>query len=92
MKKTVFALATFSLAASSAFAKEPVRMTEQKMDQVTAGALVNVGIVAVDLVDITNVANNNKVAVAIPVNAAAAIGVLGTAVSGAVQHPGRINQ
>ena len=83
MKKTLSVLATtLCLAASGgAFAKQPVPMTDAQMDKVTAGALINV--VAVDLVDINNVANNNNVQVAIPVNAAVAI--LGAA--GAVGLP-----
>ena len=92
MRKSILAAAAFTLAASgAAFAKEPVKMSEQKMDQVTAGALINV--VAVDVIDVQNVLNNNKVAVAIPVNAAVAISVLGgdpTAI--ATQRPGRITQ
>ncbi|MCW8087354.1 hypothetical protein [Sabulicella glaciei] len=64
----------------------PMELTAAELDAV-AGGLINV--VAVDVVDI----ENNNVAVAIPVNAAVAIGVLGGAVAGAAQgRPGRIVQ
>lgn len=62
----------------------PVPMSETQMDRVTAGGLIDVTVV--------NVANNNQVAVAIPVNAAVAIAVLGGAVAGAAQKPGNITQ
>jgi hypothetical protein len=89
MRKSLIAAAAIALAASApAFAKKPVKMTEKQMDQVTAGALINA--VLVDVVDV----NNNNVAVAIPVNAAVAIGVLTGAPVGAgsLQRPGRIVQ
>jgi hypothetical protein len=65
----------------------PVALTDAELDAV-AGGLVNVGVVAVDVVDINNndVLNNNDVVVAVPVNAAVA--VLGVAT--AAQRPGRI--
>lgn len=66
--------------------KKPTAMTDQEMDKVTAGALINATVI--DLVDV----QNNNVAVAVPVNAAVAVGVLGGAVSGALQQPGRITQ
>ncbi|TFZ00783.1 hypothetical protein EZ313_20275 [Ramlibacter henchirensis] len=81
MRKTLIAAATLALAASgTAFAK-PVKMTDQQMDEVTAGLVT---VVLVDTVDVSNVANNNQVAV--PVNAAAAVAVLGTATSVAAQR------
>jgi len=84
MRKSLIAAATLALAASgTAFAKQPVKMTDQQMDQVTAGALINA--VLVDVVDV----NNNDVQVAIPVNAAVAVGILGAAGAAAVQQPGR---
>ena len=87
MKKVSAFVFALGLAASGASIAAPVEMTDQQMDQVTAGALINV--VAVDVVDV----NNNDVAVSIPVNAAVAIGVLGGALSGAAQgRPGRISQ
>lgn len=86
MRRSLIAAATVALAASgTAFAK-PVKMTDQQMDGVTAGALVDV--VLVDVVDV----NNNNIAVAVPVNAAVAVGVLGGAVAGAAQRPGAILQ
>jgi hypothetical protein len=100
--QSVLATCALSLglaAASAAFAepaKEPlnkpapqaVKMSDAQLDNVAAGqALIDV--TAVDLVDV----NNNNIAVNIPVNAAAAINVLGGA-TGAVstQRPGRILQ
>ena len=85
MKKTISVLAaTVCLAASAgAFSKPPVPMTDAQMDKVTAGALANV--IAVKLTT-----GNNNVAVAIPINAASAINVLGGAISGVFQgQPGR---
>ena len=67
-------------------AQGPVPMTESQMDNVTGGALVNA--ILVDVVDV----NNNNVQVAIPVNAAVAIGILGAAGSAALQQPGRQRQ
>lgn len=63
--------------------RKPVAMTEAQMDKVTAGALLNLTLV--DVVDVRDV----NVQVAVPVNAAVAVGVLGGAVSGAAQNPGR---
>jgi len=69
----------------------PVQMSEAQLDMVAAGALINV--IAVDVVDVQNVLNNNKVAVQVPVNAAVAAGVLGNAGAIAFQgQPGRIKQ
>ena len=59
---------------------------DKELDSVAAGALLNVF-----LVDVADV-NNNDVAVAIPVNAAVAAGILGIAGAAAGQRPGRINQ
>ena len=87
MRKASAVVFAVGLAASGLSSAAPVEMTDQQLDQVTAGALLNV--VAVDLVDV----NNNNIAVSIPVNAAVAIGVLGGAIAGAAQgQPGRIGQ
>jgi hypothetical protein len=67
---------------------QPVQMTEAQMDNVAAGALLNVFIV--DVADVNNVANNLDVNVLIPVNASVAAGILGNAGSLALQRPGRI--
>ena len=64
-------------------ARKPVAMSEAQMDQVTAGALINVALV--DVVDVRDV----NVQVAVPVNASVAIGVLGGAISTGLQAPGR---
>ena len=95
MKKISLLAAIASLAASGAvFAQQPVpdaqpdvrkpvAMSDAQMDQVTAGALLNVALV--DVVDVRDV----NVQVAVPVNAAVAVGVLGGAIGTAVQQPGR---
>lgn len=67
---------------------QPVQMTEAQMDNVAAGALLNVFVV--DVADVNNVANNLDVNVLIPVNASVAAGILGNAGSLALQRPGRI--
>lgn len=67
----------------------PTPMTDDQLDAVTGGALANV--VVVDVVDVNDVANRNQVQVGIPVNAAAAIAVLGTSGAAAAQ-PGNITQ
>jgi len=95
----VIALSLGLAAAPAAFAdnggKQPekkapkaTQMSEAQLDNVSAGALLNVFLV--DVVDI----QNNKVAVAIPVNAAVAASVLSGGPTGAVslQQPGRITQ
>jgi hypothetical protein len=56
-------------------------LTGSELDAVAGGALINV----FDVVDV----NNNNVQVAIPVNAAVAVAVLGGAIATATQ-PGRI--
>ena len=87
MKKLSAVLAAAALAAPMFAQAAPVEMSDEQMDQVTAGALLNV--VAVDVVDV----NNNNIAVAIPVNAAVAIAVLGGSLANAQQgQPGRIVQ
>jgi hypothetical protein len=87
MRRSLIAVATLALAASgTAFAKQPVKMTDQQMDQVTAGALANV--VLVDLVDV----NKNNVQVVAPIGVTAAVGVLGTAVAGTGQALGNQTQ
>jgi hypothetical protein len=70
----------------SADTKRPtsrVEMSDAQLDKVVGGALVNA--ILVDVVDV----NNNRVQVAVPVNAAVAAGILGNAGAIAVQHPGR---
>lgn len=57
---------------------EPVQMTDAQLDSVAAGLIT---IAVVDAVDI----EDNQVQVAVPVNAAVAAGVLGTAGAGAAQ-------
>jgi hypothetical protein len=92
--KSLAILVAALIASGSAFAGQvsdkdksahtPVALTEAQMDNVSAGALLTV----VDVVDI----NNNQVQVAVPVNAAVAAGVLGTAGTISVQHPGNQTQ
>lgn len=60
-----------------------VEMSDSQLDKVVGGALVNA--ILVDVVDV----NNNRVQVAVPVNASVAAGILGNAGSVAVQRPGR---
>jgi hypothetical protein len=67
---------------------QPVKMTDAQMDNVGGGALLTV--VAFDVIDVENVANNLRVA--IPVNAAAAISILGTDTTAIATQPGNINQ
>lgn len=96
MKKIAILVALATAAASSAFAQQPtpvtpeqvvaskpVPMTDEQMDKVTAGALINV--LLLDVVDVRDV----NVQVAVPVNAAVALGVLGGAIGTALQNPGR---
>ena len=90
---TAFGLATAGSAALAEQTKEqvgkqaskprPVQMSDAQMDKVAAGALINA--ILVDVVDV----NNNNVQVAIPVNAAVAVGILGAAGAAALQQPGR---
>jgi len=65
---------------------QPVQMSEAQLDNVTAGALINA--VLVDVVDVRNV----DVDVAIPVNAAVAIDVLGGGAAAIARQPGRVFQ
>ena len=95
---TAVACALALAAAPAAFADQPkapdmkaapkaTKMSDAQLDRVTGGALINA--VVVDVVDI----NNNKVAVAVPVNAAVAVNVLGGPTgAAALQQPGRITQ
>ena len=62
---------------------QPVRMTEQQLDNVAAGLIT---VVAVDVVDVQNVANRNNVQVTVPANVGAAVAVLGTATNVAAQR------
>ena len=65
--------------------KRPVAMSDSQLERVSAGALINA--VLVDVVDVRDVQ------VAIPVNAAAAINVLGGPTgAAALQQPGRQRQ
>ena len=64
---------------SQSKATGPVQMTDAQMDNVVAGALVN--LLVIDAVDV----NNNNVQVAVPVNAAVAVGILGAGAAGATQ-------
>lgn len=92
--KSLAILAAALIASGSAFADQvsdkdklahtPVPLTEAQMDNVTGGALINA--VVVDVVDVRNVQ------VAVPVNAAVAIGILGAAGAAALQQPGRVQQ
>ena len=72
----------------------PQEMSDAQMDQVAAG-IANFGnLVAVD---VSNVLNNNDVQVAVPVNAAVAVGAVGilsrqTGVLTDATSPGRLNQ
>jgi hypothetical protein len=94
--KSLAILAAALIASGSAFAGQvadkdksahtPVALTETQMDNVTAGALANV--IVLDVVDI----ENNRVLVAVPVNAAVAAGILGTGDADAVQHLGNQTQ
>lgn len=96
---TVIAFTVALAAAPAAFAEQQakgpdtkaapkaMKMSDAQLDNVTAGALINA--VVVDVVDI----NNNNVAVAVPVNAAVAVNVLGGPTgAAALQQPGRITQ
>jgi hypothetical protein len=93
---TVFAL-TAALASASAFAVESkmepakapqkaVKMSDAQLDNVSAGALLNV--LVIDAVDI----NNNQVQVAVPVNANVAATVLGGTAGAAGTQLGNITQ
>jgi hypothetical protein len=86
MKKLSAFIAAAGLATSGFAAAAPVEMTDQQMDNVTAGALIEV--VAIDVVDI----EKNNVAVAVPVNAAVAVSVLGVSGAAAGQRPGNLTQ
>ena len=87
MKQASAIAVSIGLATAPAAFAEPVKMSDSQLDNVTGGALINA--VVVDVVDI----ENNRVAVAIPVNAAAAINVLGGPTGAAAfQRPGRIVQ
>ena len=86
MRKSLIAAATLALATSGAAFAKPVKMTDQQMDKVTAGALANV--VVVDLVDV----NKNNVQVVAPIGVTAAVGVLGTAVGATGQSLGNQTQ
>jgi hypothetical protein len=61
--------------------REMVELNDAELDAVAAGALINA--VLVDVVDVQDVN------VAVPVNAAVAAGILGTAGAAAFQQPGR---
>ena len=83
--------AAFAENAKQADKKAPnapkMTMSDAQLDKVSAGALINAFVF--DVVDI----QNNKVAVAVPVNAAVAVNVLGGPTGAAsLQQPGRILQ
>ena len=92
--KSLAILAAALIASGSAFAGQvsdkdksahtPVAWTETQMDNVTAGALLNA--IVVDVVDVRNVQ------VAVLVNAAVAVGILGTTDVAALQQPGHVEQ
>jgi hypothetical protein len=85
-KPLTLTAAAIALATSgAAFAQKP--MTDAQMDQVTAGALINA--VLVDVVDVNNNDIVKNVQVAVPVNSAVAVGILGAAGAAALQQPGR---
>jgi len=77
--------------------KAPIELTDAELDAVAAGAAS--GLVAVDIHNVLNnnsVANNNSflngndVTVGIPINASAAVAVLGQAITGTTTQAGRI--
>ena len=69
---------------SGTYLMTPVELTDAELDAVTGGLVT---VVAFDVVDV----NNNDVDVAIPVNAAAAVAVLGESTAVATQL-GRVRQ
>ena len=83
-----------SAAAAPAVMKAPQEMSDAQMDRVAAG-IANFGnLVAID---VNNVLNNNDVQVAVPVNAAVAVGAVGilsrqTGILTEATAPGRLNQ
>lgn len=91
MKKIHSVVAAFVFAsAGSAFA-QPLALSDSELDTVAAGAVQVGNLVAVDVTNVANnldVANNNQVAVAIPVNAqvVAGVGVLGSGAAAAAQR------
>lgn len=100
---TVFVALGLATAGSVAFAEQakdslnrqaakpqPVKMTDAQMDNVAGGALLTV--VALDVVDVQNVANNLSIDVAVPVNAAVAANVLGSGALAVPTQTGRIRQ
>ncbi len=74
--------------------KPPQEMSDAQMDRVAAGIANFNNLVAVD---VNNVANNNDVQVAVPVNAAVAVGAVGilsrqTGILTDAASPGRLIQ
>ena len=84
MKTVIVSALVLGLTASASFADEPMKLTAGQMDPVKGGLVT---VVAFDVVDV----NNNDVDVAIPLNAAAAIAILGKADADATQL-GRVRQ
>ena len=69
---------------------QPVKMTDAQMDNVAAGLIaIPITVVAIDVADVSNVANNLRLSV--PVVAAANVALLGTAGQAATQGVG-VNQ
>src|SRR5437660_1676582 len=89
MKTLVLATTAAIVISSAAFAADhkPAKMDDAKLDTVAAGAIVGSNLIAVD---VSNVANNNQVVVAISVNAAVAANVLGGPAGAVATQPGRI--
>jgi hypothetical protein len=85
-----FALSSVAIAAEPAKPTQPtksgpVKMSDQELDKVAAGALITV--IAVDVVDV----NNNKVAIPVAANVAAGI-LCAECTATQTARPGRINQ
>jgi hypothetical protein len=69
---------------------QPVKMTDAQMDNVAAGLIaIPITVVAIDVADVSNVANNLRLSV--PVVAAANVALLGVANQAATQGVG-VNQ
>lgn len=87
--KTLATILAVGLSTATTFALAgPTPMSDEQLDAVTGGL---VDVIVVDVVDVNNVANRNQVQVAIPVNAAAAVAILGASAAEATQ-PGNITQ
>ncbi len=95
-------VALLAATATSTFAEEtkvpqstaPLEMSDAQMDSVAAGIANFNNLVAID---VNNVASGNDVQVAVPVNAAVAVGAIGilsrqTGILTEASAPGRFNQ